>query len=205
MRLRPFSILNSPFSIHARRGVIADVVLAALLLGPLAAPLLHAWGLLIPRAASGIVYTMGTFVCPQPARGLLIVDGQIMAVCMRCYGTVLGLLATRLLFAADQGVGRLWLPRYGWRALPLFAALIFAYAAEFAGQVAGWWAFDNTIVTVAGLITGVGLGLMFHLRLFGKRIHRHEEGWQDRPVAAEPACPPDDPQASATCICHGDL
>jgi hypothetical protein len=28
--------------------------------------------------------------------------------------------------------------------------------------VAGWWSFDNLAVTVAGLITGAGFGLMFH-------------------------------------------
>ena len=146
----------------ARRGPIADIILAALLLGPLAAPFLAAWGLLVPRGVSGIIYAMGTFVCPQPARGLPLFDGQIMAVCMRCYGTVLGLLLTRLLYAAGGGLSRVWLPRYGQRALPLFAILIFAYAAELAGQVAGLWPFDNLIVTVAGLSTGAGLGLMFH-------------------------------------------
>jgi uncharacterized membrane protein len=146
----------------ARRGLVADLILAALLLGPLAAPFLAAWGLLVPRAVSGIVYTMGTFVCPQPARGLPLYDGQIMAVCMRCYATVLGLLLTWLLYAADGGISRVWLPRYGMRALLLFAVFIFAYATEFAGQVAGLWPFDNLAVTAAGLITGVGLGLMFH-------------------------------------------
>jgi uncharacterized membrane protein len=144
------------------RSLIADVGLAGLLLGPLAAPFLLAWGLLVPRTISGVIYTMGMFVCPQPAQGIALYDGQIMAVCMRCYGTVLGLLLTRLLYAADPGAGRSWLPRYGLRALPIFAALIFAYAAEFAGQVAGLWGFNNLLVTVAGLITGVGLGLMFH-------------------------------------------
>jgi uncharacterized membrane protein len=105
---------------------------------------------------------MGMFVCPQPAQGLALYDGQIMAICMRCYGTLLGLLLTRLLYAADAGAGRGWLPGYRLRALPIFAALIFAYAAEFAGQVAGWWDFNNLVVTAAGLITGAGLGLMFH-------------------------------------------
>src|SRR5215510_3870070 len=145
-----------------RRGLVADIILAALLLGPLVAPFLAAWDSLIPRGVSGIIYTMGTFVCPHPARGLRLYDGQIMAVCMRCYATVLGLLLTRLLYAADVGAARIWLPRYGLRAIPLFAALVFAYAAEFAGQVAGLWSFDNLVVTAAGLITGVGLGLMFH-------------------------------------------
>jgi hypothetical protein len=146
----------------AQRGFVADMVLAALLLGPLAAPVLTSWGLLIPRAVSGIIYTMGTFVCPQPGRGLPLYHGQIMAVCMRCYGTALGLLITRLLYAADAGAARVWLPRYGLRALSLFAALIFAYVAELAGEVARLWHFGNLAVTAAGLITGAGLGLMFH-------------------------------------------
>jgi uncharacterized membrane protein len=144
------------------RGLLADVVLAGLLLGPLAAPFLRAWGVLAPRAVSVIIYTMGMFVCPQPGLGVALYDGQIMAVCMRCYGTLLGLLLTRLLYAADCGSGRFWLPRYGPRALPILAALIFTYPAEFAGQIAGWWSFNNAIVTTAGLITGIGLGLMFH-------------------------------------------
>jgi uncharacterized membrane protein len=137
-------------------------VLAALMLGPLVAPLLRFSGLPATQAVSGIIYTMGTFVCPQPARGLPIYEGYSMAVCMRCYATVLGLMITRLLYVADGGAGRFWLPRYGKSALPLFAVLIFAYAAELSGQVAGLWRFDNLVVTIAGLITGVGLGLMFH-------------------------------------------
>jgi uncharacterized membrane protein len=152
------------------RGLIADAVLAGLLLGPLAAPFLQAWGLLVPQTVSGVIYTMGMFVCPQPAHGIALYDGQIMAVCMRCYGTVLGLLLTRLLYAADAGTGREWLARYGLRALPIFALLIFAYAAEFAGQVARWWGFHNLVVTVAGLITGLGLGLMFHPMLQGHAV-----------------------------------
>ena len=144
------------------RASLADAVLLGLLLGPLAAPLLQAWGVWAPRAVSGLIYSMGTFVCPQPARAVPLIDGNLMAVCMRCYGTVLGLLLTRLWYAADAGTSRFWLPRYGRRALPVFALLIFVYAAEFSGQVAGLWRFDNTIVTLAGLLTGIGLGLMFH-------------------------------------------
>jgi uncharacterized membrane protein len=150
------------------RGPIADVALAGLLLGPLAAPFLQAWGLLAPRTVSGAIYTMGMFVCPQPAQGLALYDRQIMAICMRCYGTVLGLLLTRLLYAADAGAGRGWLPRYRLRALPIFAALSFTYVAEFAGQVAGLWGFNNLVVMAAGLITGAGLGLMFHPILQGR-------------------------------------
>ena len=144
------------------RALIADVVLGGMILGPLAAPFLYAWGLLVPRTVGGIIYTMGSYVCPQPSLAVPLYHNNLMAVCMRCYGTVLGLLATRLWYVADGGAGRLWLPKYGLRALPIFALLIFTYAAEFAGQVAGLWGFDNTVTTIAGLITGVGLGLMFH-------------------------------------------
>jgi uncharacterized membrane protein len=161
------------------RGLTADIVLAALLLGPLTAPLLRSWGLLVPRTVSGIIYTMGMFVCPQPARGLGLYDGQIMAICMRCYGTVLGLLLTRLLYAADGGTGRFWLPRYGRRVLPLFAILIFSYAAELAGQVMGRWGFNNLMVTAAGLITGAGLGLMFHPMLQGQVV-RNGQPWDKK-------------------------
>jgi uncharacterized membrane protein len=157
--------ISRPIHWHS---LIADVALAGLLLGPFTAPFLQSWGLLVPRTVSGIIYNVGMFVCPQPAHGLALYDGQIMAICMRCYGTVLGLLLTRLLYAADAGAGRGWLPRDGLRALPIFAALIFSYAAEFAGQVAGLWSFTNLVVTAAGLITGAGLGLMFHPMLQGQ-------------------------------------
>lgn len=144
------------------RGIVADSVLVAMLSGPLAAPFLYAWGWFAPRTVSGIIYTMGSFVCPQPAMAVPLYDNYLMAVCMRCYGTVLGLLLTRLWYAYDAGISRAWLPRYGLRALPIFALMIFTYAAEFAGQVVGLWRFDNTVTTIAGLITGIGLGLMFH-------------------------------------------
>jgi uncharacterized membrane protein len=158
-----------------RRGLIADIVLAGLLLGPLAAPLLQAWGLLVPHAVSGIIYTMGGFVCPQPASSAILYDGRMMAVCMRCYGALLGLLLTRLLYLAHGGTGRLWLPQYQLRGLPIFGALIFAYAAEYAGQLAGLWHFDQLIVTSAGLLTGVGLGLMFHPLLQAQKIQHSRD------------------------------
>jgi uncharacterized membrane protein len=180
MKIKAMTALATriPRPLH-RRGLIGDVVLAGLLLGPLAAPFLQGWGLLVPRTVSGIIYTMGMFVCPQPAQGLALYDGQIMAVCMRCYGTLLGLLLTRLLYAADAGNGRIWLPHYGLRALPIFTVLIFTYAAEFAGQVGGLWGFNNLVATAAGLITGAGLGLMFHPILQGQTAAIGERAWAE--------------------------
>lgn len=48
------------------RALIADVVLGGMILGPLAAPFLYAWGLLVPRTVGGIIYTMGSYVCRSP-------------------------------------------------------------------------------------------------------------------------------------------
>jgi uncharacterized membrane protein len=151
-------------------------MLAGLLLGPLAAPFLQSWGLLVPHTVSGIIYTMGGFVCPQPASSAILYDGRMMAICMRCYGTLLGLLLTRLLYLADGGTERFWLPQHGMRGLPIFGALIFAYAAEYAGQLAGLWQFDQLIVTLAGLLTGVGLGLMFHPVLQARQLIQDSRG-----------------------------
>ena len=97
-----------------RRGLIADVVLAGVALGPLAAPLLYSSGSVGPEVA-GIIYTMGSFVCPQPGRAVALYDGQLMAVCMRCYGTVLGLLATRLLMLPIRARAESRLPSIAWR------------------------------------------------------------------------------------------
>lgn len=144
------------------RGMVADGVLMGLVVGPLAAPLLQAWGWFGPRAVAMVIYTMGGFVCPQPAQGVALVDGFLMAVCMRCYGTVLGLLVTRVVYGVDGGRSGVWLARYGGWALLVFGLLIFVYAAEFAGEVAGLWGFDQGVVTLAGVVTGCGLGLMFH-------------------------------------------
>ena len=37
------------------RGLVADVVLVALLIGPLAAPFLLSWGWFVPRTIAGVV------------------------------------------------------------------------------------------------------------------------------------------------------
>lgn len=142
-------------------GVVADLILAGLLIGPLLAAAFSHLPFSPLSFVAEMIYVIGTFVCPQPSFGLPVSHGHIMAVCMRCYGTVAGILITRLLYAAG-GFPHVWLPRWGVRGLPLFALLIFAYPAELAGQVADLWHFDHLVVSLVGLITGVGLGLMFH-------------------------------------------
>lgn len=139
----------------------ADFVLAALLIGPIMAPFLVTWDIWGPSQVGRLIYTMGAYVCPQPIQAVPIAQGALMAVCMRCYGTLLGFLLLRLWFAIDHGSSWFWLPRYGMRGLIPFTILIMMYAAEFAGQVAGFWSFRNDVVLVAGLLTGIGLGLLF--------------------------------------------
>ena len=142
------------------RSAIADFVLACMVVGPLFAPFLSASMLPLLPGIAAIIYTMGMHVCPQPEMGLALVPPFTMAVCMRCYGTVLGLLITRLLYA-NGGTGFYWLTQYGLVGAILTSLLMMAYPAELAAQVVGLWDFNNYVVTLFGLITGVGMGLFF--------------------------------------------
>lgn len=137
---------------------IADIILAGMVVGPLAAPFLSASGLPLLPIITGIIYGMGNYVCPQPDLGLALVPPFTMAVCMRCYGTVTGLLITRLLYAFS-GSGFYWLTQYGLLGAMLTSLMMLAYPAELAAQVLGLWSFNNYVVTLFGLITGMGYGL----------------------------------------------
>lgn len=140
---------------------IADFVLAGMIIGPLFAPFLSASMLPLLPGIAAIIYMMGMHVCPQPDMGLALVPPFTMAVCMRCYGTVLGLLITRLLYVKSGGTGFYWLTQYGLVGAMLTSLLMIAYPAELAAQVVGLWNFNNYVVTLFGLITGVGIGLFF--------------------------------------------
>jgi uncharacterized membrane protein len=142
------------------RSAIADIILAGMVVGPLAAPFLSSSGLPLLPAIAGIIHAMGMHVCPQPHMGLALVPPFTMAVCMRCYGTVLGLLITRLLYA-NSSTGFYWLMQYGLLGATLTSLLMMAYPVELAAQVLGLWSFNNYVVTLFGLITGVGMGLFF--------------------------------------------
>lgn len=142
------------------RSAIADFVLVGMVVGPLLAPFLSASMLLLLPGIAGIIYAMGSHVCPQPDMGLVLAPPFTMAVCMRCYGTVLGLLFSRLLYASG-GAGFYWLTQYGLGGAMLTSLLMMAYPAELAAQVFGLWSFNNYVVTLFGLVTGVGAGLFF--------------------------------------------
>lgn len=138
---------------------VADFLLAGMVIGPLAAPFLAASGLPILPLIADIIYFMGRHVCPQPDMGVALVQPHIMAVCMRCYGTVTGLLITRLLYAVTGGKGFYWLSQYSWSGVAVASLLMMAYPLELAAEVLGWWSFNNYVVMLFGLITGLAWGL----------------------------------------------
>jgi uncharacterized membrane protein len=149
-------LINSPFP---WQGLLADFILAALLSGPIAAPFLAASGIFPLNIIAKIIYFMGSHVCPQPEMGLMLMPPQIMAVCMRCYGVLLALLTTRLLYLIDRGTSFYWLYPYRYWGAAIASTLTFAYPLEMLIQISGWWSYNNYIVTVFGYLTGLGIGL----------------------------------------------
>ncbi|MBH8565303.1 DUF2085 domain-containing protein [Nostoc sp. CENA67] len=139
--------------------LIADFMLVGMVFGPPVAPFLAASGVSLLDGIADIIYFMGNHVCPQPDMGLDLAPPFIMAVCMRCYGTVTGLLITRLLYGVTGGKGFYWLSQYGMSGVALASVLMMAYPLELAAQVFGLWSFNNYIVTPFGLITGLAWGL----------------------------------------------
>ncbi|MBE9079322.1 DUF2085 domain-containing protein [Romeria aff. gracilis LEGE 07310] len=138
--------------------LLADIVLVGMASGPLAAPFLASANLpLLPQIAD-IIYWMGMHVCPQPDMGIALSPPQIMAVCMRCYGTVTGLVLMRLLYRQDGGQAAYWLHQYGILGFVLTIGLCLMYPAELVAQQLGWWGYSNWIVTPFGLLAGLGLG-----------------------------------------------
>ncbi len=150
-------------------GFWADFLLGGMVVGPLVAPFLGASGWAFLPGIAGIIYFMGGHVCPQPEMGVGLASPFIMAVCMRCYGTVTGLLVTRLLFGMTGGRGVYWLCRYGWVGVGISSLLMMAYPLELAAEVLGWWGFNNYVVSVFGLVTGLGWGLFSMPILHGWR------------------------------------
>lgn len=149
---------------------LADLVLVAMVSGPFAAPFLAASGLPILGQISDIIYFMGQQVCPQPDLGVGLAGGHIAAVCMRCYGTIFGLIGMRLLYARDRGQAAYWLDRYGLVGFGLTFALCMAYPAELALQGFEWWPLDNLRMTLFGAVAGIGLGAFIMPLLHGYAV-----------------------------------
>jgi hypothetical protein len=170
VKVDDFSAMQGSLSASFKRrpwsSWLADLVLVALVSGPVAAPFLAASGLPILTQISDIIYGMGQRVCPQPEMGVPLTAGHLMAVCMRCYGTVFGLVAMRILYRRDRGQSPYWLERYGAVGFGIAFALCMAYPAELALQGFDWWPISNFRMTFFGWIAGIGLGAyimpMFH-------------------------------------------
>lgn len=140
------------------RSFLADFILVGLLSGPVAAPFLASTSLPILPIIADIIYAMGRLVCPQPDMGLMLMDPNIMAVCMRCYGTLMGVVVMRYLVKQSGGKERYWLHQYGGVGFVACIALCLVYPAELYAQIWDWWEYNNVIVTLFGLISGLGLG-----------------------------------------------
>ncbi|WP_353932386.1 DUF2085 domain-containing protein [Okeanomitos corallinicola TIOX110] len=147
---------------------VADFLLVGMVFGPPIAPFLAASGVFVLPGIADIIYFMGNHVCPQPTMGLELATPHLMAVCMRCYGTVTGLLITRILYAVTNGKGTFWLNKYGLIGAAFATVFMMAYPLELAAQIFDLWDFNNYIVTPFGLITGLAWGLfampILHLR-----------------------------------------
>lgn len=141
------------------RGAIADVILVALVSGPIAAPQLAALKMFPFSLIAQIIYFMGEHVCPQPEMGLILMPSNSMAVCMRCYGVLLALVTTRFLYARNHGSGFYWLNQYQFWGAAIASILTFAYPIEMITQILGWWSYNNYVVTIFGYLTGLGIEL----------------------------------------------
>jgi uncharacterized membrane protein len=131
-----------------------------MVVGPLMAPFLAGSGLPGLPIVAEVIYFMGRHVCPQPSLGLALSPPWIMAVCMRCYGTVLGLFITRLLYSINKGRGFYWLHQYGWSGAMFASVLMMAYGFEYGAQMFADWQVNQDVMTLFGLVTGVGWGLL---------------------------------------------
>ncbi|MEM6445265.1 MAG: DUF2085 domain-containing protein [Cyanobacteria bacterium J06642_2] len=149
------------------RSLVADIVLVALVGGPLAAPLLRASSIPLLSLIADIIYFMGSHVCPQPDMAVALAPPHLMAVCMRCMGTLAGVVLTRLLFASDRGRSALWLHQYGGWGWLTSGGLMLAYPAEWYVQHLGWWSYNNWVVTPFGFVAGLGLGLLVVPLIYG--------------------------------------
>ncbi|MBD1851949.1 DUF2085 domain-containing protein [Leptolyngbya sp. ST-U4] len=160
---------RKPRSSRNWAGGTADFLLAGMVVGPLMAPFLAGSGLLGVPIVANIIYFMGRHVCPQPELGLALSPPWMMAVCMRCYGTVLGLFVTRLLYGMTKGRGFYWLHQYGWGGAIFASGLMMAYGFEYGAQMFAGWQVNQGVMTLFGLITGVGWGLLAMPILHGLR------------------------------------
>jgi uncharacterized membrane protein len=167
--------LSSLFQKGSRRSLLADVVLVALVAGPLAAPFLAASGFFPFSLIAQIIYWMGGHVCPQPETGLALMPPHLMAVCMRCYGTLTGVVIMRWLYQQNSGQAAYWLSRYGLIGFIATIGFCLVYPAELWAEYWGWWGYNNWVVFPFGLVSGLGLGAYIMPWLHGNSTARENK------------------------------
>jgi uncharacterized membrane protein len=153
------------------RGLFADFILIALLSGPIAAPFLAKAEIFPLNIIANIIYFMGSVVCPQSEMSLMVASPHLMAVCMRCYGLLLALLTTRLLYIKDRGHSWYWLSQYRFQGAAIASCLICAYLGEMLAQEFQVWDYNNWIVTIFGYVTGLGIGLFLVPVLYQESVN----------------------------------
>jgi len=140
-----------------------DAILWTLILGPLISPLFRATGLPLLEASGVLARNLlATYICPTPERSYLLL-GLPMAVCARCWGATLGLLAARTLVLRDIAGS----PLRRFRTLPwgvrlLICALPFLlWPLEIVGHYDSWWFAPLWLLLLNGAQAGFFAGLFF--------------------------------------------
>ncbi len=110
----------------------------------------------------------------------------LMAVCMRCYGTVLALVFSRWLWSRSTGREWYWWGRYGVKGAGIAVVLMLFYPLEWAVQQWGVWGYSNWVVFPFGWIAGLGLGLWIAPPLYPRATVRTRS---TRPATPTPPSP----------------
>jgi hypothetical protein len=147
---------------------VFDAILWTLFLGPIISPLFRATGLpLVADAGLLARDVLATYVCPTPERSMTLL-GLPMAVCVRCWGATIGLLAARSLVSAHlRGQPALAAPlaafrRLHWSARLLICALPFLlWPLEIVGHYGGWLYAPLWVLLLNGAQAGFAAGLLF--------------------------------------------
>lgn len=143
-----------------------DAILWTLFLGPVISPLFRATGLPL-IADSGLLARdlLATYICPTPERSMLLL-GLPMAVCVRCWGATIGLLAARSLVAwhvaeGDAAPLRRFRELHWAARLLICAAPFLLWPLEIVGHYDGAWFAPLWLLLLNGAQAGFAAGLLF--------------------------------------------
>lgn len=156
-----------------RRSVwlIADIVLAVIIAGPVLAPLFAASGLPpLTLVAHRLIYPLGLLICPEDFM-LPGWHGDVLAVCSRCYAAIIGLSAVRVAVSGRTPLPAL-LARFGQRERTLFVlATVALWQFDVWGMNRRLWLHDHPYEIATGLLLGLAVGLAAY-RLIARLSNR---------------------------------